>query len=356
MDIRSLYIGLLGREPSDHEVQLWVAEFQKDVSKALRAMLSSPEIEEYGGQWELLLEVLYGELLCRTPAAEEVKRGVIDFRRGPGEALLSFLRSSEYLGGARALNDVLTVTSEATSRVAFLHVPKCGGTSIVSSLRELLGIAPAPLSGVQVGWPVISCHEHIDDFPDAYRIYTTLREPRTRMLSLYRYTEAKRMGVSARVGNSPTDNAADGDHLVSWLEAFRRGDLGLPSNFDRPMSWFFAANQAGDKRPPDSFHASAEDIEEGLSRLTGAAWLESHTSLRLLIAAITGETNWDVPRWNEGLSGQELSVSADALQILGELVADDFIVIEIAESMGFLPSGTRQGCDQDFERYLSLLR
>ncbi|MBX9596295.1 MAG: sulfotransferase family protein [Roseomonas sp.] len=190
---------------------------------------------------------------------------------------LRFLRGAEFRRRLQSLDIVppdhtgaesalieKTMPSDAP-RFIFLHVPKCGGTSVHHHLGEAFSpevtgparhndilAAPALEMGRYRFFSGHYDHRVIDIVPGTRNcVFTVLREPKARLASVYRYLAAHRPGRAAAIGSALADLARAHDFIGFLKAALRVNPAAVDNIYARtfgsvlPVSRWERAAEAG---------------------------------------------------------------------------------------------------------------
>lgn len=315
--VRSAYVAILRREPLRREL----------VARRLRTVL--------GGGWKTLL------------------RDMID--------------SDEFR--VQILPGLVVTRTEfrAPQPVFFLHVPKTGGTSVRLALGEAIGVPainlygawPTPDTVLHRYWPYWAGHAQVDLFPETHVGLTLFREPRSRILSMYRMHQFLRSGNRLPHGwNHPGPRRPLSRPLPfdRWLTSFREEQRLSIVGFFLP-----SATPAPDRRPSPEHvqralqRPSAEllaDLGRTLGRFRAAAWIHDNPAVARAICDVAGREPSRIPRVNvaEDNLPDPAPVHLDSalMSVIEEAARVDALVFSVAEEQGLIPALDRDRADDLF--------
>ena len=311
----------------------------------------------------LLSRAIYRGLLQRSASARVLaaKEIAIWSQGGPAAELDRVLHSHEFT--VMVLPDLVAQASAdwCGRHIFFLHVPKTAGTAFRLALTEAAGV-PAIMTYPRRGtslpeamrrlpfWPLFAGHAHVDDFPSPHRGVTTLREPRSRLLSWFRQQQRDpRIGLHAHLIHDLDSRLAEWRSVLSmsferWLKEKGRPQMlsfaaGTPWHEGQP--WI-----PGD---PASVRAS---LQQGLSRFDAAAWSHDPFGLQAAVTLVTGRehVNLDVANeFREHDHSKPVSISPEARMLLQELARADQPLFDIAHDLVGLPRLDGDEADRIFE-------
>ncbi|MEO1554787.1 MAG: sulfotransferase family 2 domain-containing protein [Pseudomonadota bacterium] len=214
---------LMGRRPSDEQILFF--QTLPSVKRLEESLMSSQEYLTRFGLSEDDIRISYQVFLNRLPSASEVEQMK---KTHPDLASLRkvFLKSSEFsrqyaqfigsgnsvmsgMAGAEAANAPIPFKSAPnlrscdTDRVVFLHIPKCGGTTLHNMLQQWFkaeNVHPERFNGLY-GYTGASLASslvfsgHYDYYsttliPGPKKLISFLRDPLDRLVSLYNFHRA----------------------------------------------------------------------------------------------------------------------------------------------------------------------
>lgn len=209
---------------------------------------------------------------------------------------LRFLRGAEFRRRLQSLGIVPPDKADAeidqsddaipldVPRYVFMHVPKCGGTSVHHHLTAHFpadAISPARQNDI-LAVPALRIAQSrlfsghydqraIDIVPGTTKcVFTVLREPRARLVSVYRYLAAHRPGRAAYIGSALADIARTHDFVGFLKAALRINPAAVDNTYARtfgsvlPVSrWEVAADAAWLSRYGDIGETRWADIVAG---------------------------------------------------------------------------------------------
>lgn len=203
---------------------------------------------------------------------------------GPAEPRESSGGKGRFRRGRRGALEA-NATSDVPSALVFLHLPKCGGTSLDDMLRPLFReeeICPDRFNtltrhdpGSLRPYRYFSGHfdrVNVEHVPGPKRVLTLLREPRERVLSLYRFWRAHR---EARLGDATDLPFVRAARTLPLLQFLRHSRDGVPEAIDNAMTRNLAGS--GILGPGGEFPLPPEE-----TLLRAREHLESMTSFGLL--------------------------------------------------------------------------
>jgi hypothetical protein len=317
---------------------------------------------------------LYEGVLRRTPEPDEIA-GLQKALNKSGDvkrALQDMLSSHEF--GIMVLPDLVNehIRQVPSQPLFFLHVPKTAGTSFRLDLSDALGV-PAFLLFIHTSWPGFgrdetmhfwpfwAGHAGVSAFPATHRGITVFREPRSRILSAYRQQERElllRDGPPTRFYEESSQMAFSrgitaAQPFSEWLK-FRRSTA----------AWYFPAPEDPAHRrwngvPGVQFMNAltarelTTGLEQSLARFDAAAWAHDQPAIRDAIQQMTGtvipaETRREnVFRTVE--TTKPTTLTADDLQHLNRLAAEEELLFSIAIDRGLIPPISTETADEQFE-------
>lgn len=271
--------------PYDHGL-LETAEFEKElrarslsaVARTIReGVLAIHRRIASDGPSSVLLEPVSGEnpgdLIERGPAVEPAKSRESSSEAGRSRGAFPKVHEAD-------------AASDVPSALIFLHLPKCGGTSLDEMLRPcfreeevfpdrfntLTRHAPDSLRPFRY----FSGHfdrPNVEHVPEPRRVLTLLREPRARILSLYRFWRAHREAAFGHGTDLPWVRTARATPLLGFL---RHAGDGVPEAIDNAMTRNLAGS--GILSPNRRFSLPPEEMlfraREFLESMTGFGLLE----------------------------------------------------------------------------------
>lgn len=315
--VRSAYVAVLRREPQRREL----------VARRLRTVL--------GGGWQTLL------------------RDMVDSDEFRGQILPGLV--------------VTRTQFRAPEPVFFLHVPKTGGTSVRLALGEAIGVPainvygawPTPDTVLHRFWPYWAGHAQVDLFPATHVGFTLFREPRSRILSMYRQHQFLRSAHRLPHGwNHPEPPRPLKRPLPfdRWLTSSREQQRLSIVGFYLP-----SATPTPDRRPSPEHvqHAlrrpSVEllaDLGRTLGRFRAAAWIHDNPAVARAIGEVAGREPSRIPRANVAEDNlpdpAPVRLDSTAMSVIEEAARVDAHVHAVAEDQGLIPALDRDRADELF--------
>jgi hypothetical protein len=314
----------------------------------------------------------YRAILRREPSSAELL-GVAarTVRGGRYFQLLRDMVDSEEFSLQILPGLVVTQTAlRAPTPVFFMHIPKTGGTSIRVAIAQAMGVPamniyaawPTPDRATHGYWPYWAGHAHAEFFPGQHVGITLLREPRSRMLSLYRQIEhngrarrthgwdLRRPEQSSRVAMPP---------FSSWLAQRHRSGTASTLHYfmpsDDPMLLPMERDHGHDFTGLLSL--SDEELRAGvrrtMRRFGAVAWIHDETGVLEAIRTVTGSLLAELPRENTFDGKQRdvarLTVTPDDRRLLEESARLDQLVVDVAEECGHVKRLQPDEADAMFE-------
>ena len=318
---RALLRGVLGREPSESEVQGITAELVRhgDTAAVVRDLIWS---EEFAQQ-------VVGQLV-----AHAVKKPV-------------------------------------ERNVFFMHIPKTAGSSVRVALAHAMGIPAMQayprwvrLDRSHVGfWPLWAGHLNIASFPASHRGFSVLREPRARVLSAFRQQQKRQfLGVERLELPAQADALSRARPNASTVteEINRRGTR---------MTAFFLPNQEWAKN--SSFIPQKKDIDllseaerrerfrQVLPRFESIVWAHDEPGILAGIEKVTGVRLDTLPRENIFQSRpwphEQVNLSSEDMAALAQVNREESWLIDEVARAGHLEPLDPKLADSIFEQTASRL-
>jgi len=250
--------------------------------------------------------------------------------------------------------------------LGFVHIPKTAGTSSRLALIESagmpaiemydrLGAVPRERVRTMTFWPLIVGHANISDFPPTHSLLTVFREPRARLLSLYRQrqnnTKVAHLHTPASAPHK-MENArrATENSFITWLRTTR-----LKMQADYITGIDPAGNASHNDLPAESHPREDGDfrsaVETALDRMNWISWAHQPTNIEKMIATATGRPA-ALPRANiyePNDHSKPQYLDAAGRQELWDLTAPDRFLIEAACGRGLIPELSPSEADALFE-------
>jgi hypothetical protein len=251
-----------------------------------------------------------------------------------------------------------------------LHIPKTAGTALRLALESAMGLPALMFTDVaellggerytgnaetfkplpRESWPLLSGHNHLDDYPPGHLGVTLLREPRSRILSLYRFTTGPQYLDWSEVTLGSENRARVARR--AGLDFAKFLDDGYPYE-EMPSHWWLMHGHGADG--PEDVRAVSDDevlesVRVGVTRLRAAAWQHRAGDIAHLVQRVAGRAG-DIARANvTPHDGQTIPLTAKALARLDALVATEMKVFELLGELGVLPRLTASQAEMLFER------
>jgi len=284
--------------------------------------------------------------------------------------------------------DLVRASTEdyAGQKVFYLHVPKTGGTSARIALADAMGIPsfniyphsshslPKNLQSMDF-WPYWAGHANIGLFPDTHKGFTTFRESRSRILSMFRQQQK-----SASKGANPhiiTDAAIRKQKFKeqemknldfnSWIKTKRANTcLGFyihnptvaqSRNIDRgPLDRKIRLGNMSDWKEkvfamPD--REIKKELKNSLPRIVSASWIHQTKSTEEAIKRISSRSDIQLPNDNEFTKTNLFkveNVNAESLEIMEEIRKKDAILFSVATDLGILTDKLDSNEDDLFQQ------
>lgn len=316
-----------------------------------------------------LSDALYLGILQRTASPRE--RKALDYellRHGDVAAVIDDMVMSEEFALMRLPHLMANASRGWCGRyLFFMHVPKTAGTSFRLALTHSAGL-PAVTTYRHIGeldrtefdrisfWPLFIGHGHIDYFPSQHRGLTVVREPRSRYLSMYRWSQNEGRGphlmdpaVRSRIDS--TSKAALQLTFGDWLRAGPRQSA---------ASYFASGSPVQAERfvrtaPDAEVHAA---VSRGAARIDHAAWAHDRDGMITAIREATGDPEPQLPELNDFKPRKENAlqrIDARDLADLDDCVRRDRLLIDALVARGVLPPLAPTTADALFEATVSRL-
>ena len=325
--------------------------------------------EENTRENQARIEAILQAFFNRAPFEGEVEAWLQAFGRNfsASEFGKSLRNTDEYLQSHAAKNQEIW-TAHNSRRLMFVHIPKCGGTSVDLSIRERVGIPPHHLldvggvlpalrifrsheinhtaSSLECVWPYVRGHVSVNLIPKGFTAFTVFRESISRILSLHRFVDSSHFVNhvkfrSEQTGIKPSQRFIDlterGLSLTDLLDLLEENNGRECGSF----AWMFAD---GITDPEEFGQLNEKDrrecLQRGVSRLSCAAWLHDPNQLSMMLVKLTGEPGRiskenETPRVSSESKHVDRITERDWQRILCLTQMDD-LVIDIAVDLGLI--------------------
>lgn len=232
----------------------------------------------------------------------------------------------------------------------FLHLPRTGGTALVSTLSEIIGL-PAMLvqesaSGISIRehgnlhWPIKTGHVPIGHIENGIQIISIARDPRTRLLSQFRFFQ----NMKAKSGEYV--------EFPRFIEQFGT-DLNPLGMGDGP-AMFAASRSTTEHKWIDLPKVQRRELlVRGMSRISKMAWNESRSQLEALLRFVVGRDS-EMKRHNQsaslgGLVDRPQIVELDNLKKINAIVGIEMEYIRVGIDIGLLDLPDSSKLDELFD-------
>ncbi len=322
-----------------------------------------------------LIKALYRGVLRREPTPVEISNlnNALSNAVSVEHALKDMLSSHEF--GVMVLAELVNsyATRVPDNPVFFLHIPKTAGTSFRLALTETMGV-PAFLLYVHTTWqgfgrdatmqfwPLWAGHAGVSAFPATHRGITVFREPRSRILSLFRQQQREfAWGADGKIQKRFDDFNMVRPPGVTVTAGFSQW-VSAPRT---TMSWFIEVpategEHLWNGQPSAKFLNSLSptdvrlSLSRSLSRFDAAAWVHDSDAMSHAISHVTNVDSVALlGRENqyEPLSDVDLvRLQPSDLEHLKRHAHDDHLLFEIAAEQGLIPPLDPDIADAEFER------
>ena len=323
-----------------------------------------------------LVKTLYRGVLRREPSDGEIDNLLRALSNAVSveHALKDMLSSHEF--GVMVLPDLVNsyMTRAPDNPVFFLHIPKTAGTSFRLALAETMGV-PAFLLYVhstwqgfgRVGamgfWPFWAGHAGVSAFPQTHRGITVFREPRSRLLSAFRQeqreiaTDDPNGPINARYADFSmvrTVGVTAEDGFSRWIGGSRSE---IPRFIDTPLT---EGAYLWDGRPTAKYFQSLSpsdvrsSLTRSLSRFDAAAWAHDSDAMSRAISRVTNvPAAPSLGRENEYRSApfaETVRLTPEDLANINRNAQRDQILFDISVELGLIPPLDKDFADAEFER------
>lgn len=313
---------------------------------------------------------IYRGVLGRYPSVREALRleaKTIARSRSTEGHLWEMLQSDEFW--RMQISDLLwrDGTTWNGRCVAFAHIPKTAGTSVTWALAETIGVPPMtfydrnrtrPRAMRDVAyWPLFSGHDFsVLDAPSTHFAMTVLREPRSRLLSLFRQHESGqfRSAYDGHLKRRPPRTRESDGSWAAWLVR----------SLDRPS---FARTLREPGVPPSASNYRAlmdttgweSRLSPGAARVDGVAWAHRSEELQAMLNTAAGGAV-TLGRRNVRVGDGEVApprvrISAADLRQLEAMAAIDMRVASVLHDQAGLPPLEPEEADRVFEETVERL-
>jgi len=378
--IISVFVAVLNRPPADAEVLAWSEVLAGDDEAIIRTLARNlrltPEFDSLkmnesfnsAAYWRFAYEIAFQGALGRSPLKSELAQW------NPGHStaldpmdLVNALRVTEEFHANLVTLASMEMRKVPDSGIFFLHVPKCGGTSISFALSEALGLRALslrPFQGRGLGavlpvlnpgmydrWPLQTGHIHLDFFPPSFSGFSVVREPRTRLLSLYRFVSSRSYQQQNEVDGNKREAVTSfqwrkkGPSMILWPGA------DTSSTGNGSFAWMFASGLSS----PEAFEsadrqARVKALSLGLDRLQGLAWLHDSSGVESLLHSVTGRpVNLGKENVTVGVADEATwTLNEEFMRRLDAMVEWDWIFLNMAIEKGLLPDFPRDKANESF--------
>jgi hypothetical protein len=279
-----------------------------------------------------VLKEVFVSLVNRSPSSEEIELFInAGVDTSDGKSIKTALLDSPerlYFNANELWQRCLGTGLRSTF---FLHLPRTGGTAFTAALSEVFGI-PAMLvqdglNGVpihahgNVKWPIKTGHVPIDNIEDGVQIVSIARDPRTRLLSQFRFMQNSTAKRTKSLG------------FEKFIEEFgsELNPLGLG---DGAAMFAERKNMNNCDWPDIPVRKRREFLLRGMSRIAKMAWNESETQLQEMIRFVGGKDS-KIARHNQSAS---LGGFVDEAQVVASKNLKKIIAI-VGMEMEYIEAG-----------------
>jgi len=317
--------------------------------------------------------IAYRALLRREPAEREVRQSHL--RRMSSQSYFHFLRDmvdSEEFAVQILPGLVVSQTGfKGKEPVFFLHVPKTGGTSIRLLIGQSLGVPAiniyhawsSPDKVAHAYWPFWAGHAQLSFFPESHTGITLFREPRSRVLSLYRQQQAEKHSTGGRHGWTYDGNASRRKSVSlpdfsDWLPLRYKAGTATAFSFFIPSEEFPCPRTKSKSELKNLMHLPEKEISaligKGLDRFSAAAWIHDSKQVLEAVEKVSGTHVSDLPHENsfesKDIEYSQQIITRSALAILEDVYYRDSLLTSEAQRRGLIRGMDREEADGHFEK------
>jgi hypothetical protein len=325
-------------------------------------------------QQKQVIKSLYKGILGRNPTQSEIQDRIKILTKNSliESQIIDMINSEEFNIMNLAFLVQKATNVEQNLKLFYLHVPKTSGTSLRIILSKYMGI-PAYLLYLHNGiegvkkfknmefWPFWVGHANISIFPNSHFGFTSFRETRSRLISEYRQVQ-KNLSPGYNMRNNSNKLALDhvkyyfneSKNFNSWLRSFgssicsyyipnTNSDVPDANTSDIEKFKYYMGTSRKWVTQIDNAHESEvrSSIQHSIKRFKAASWVEDDKSFSKAIKELFGERDMkiNIPKLNVFEANSKFRpevISKQSVEIMEELSRKDQIVFESAMNEGIL--------------------